>query len=108
VALAPAQVLVQEKELRGERVLEMVIQQVRDQAVSLAATVPNQSIQRGARRRGQEGTAKISVDVDDKGNVTNVRLARSSGHSALDEAAIREARRWKFDTQMVHGRGSQS
>jgi TonB family protein len=50
-----------------------------------------------ARRRGQEGRAEISVDVDDKGKVTNVRLARSSGHSELDEAAIREARRWKFD-----------
>lgn len=50
-----------------------------------------------ARRLGQEGTAELSVDVDDKGNVTNVRLARSSGHSALDEAAIREAWRCKFD-----------
>jgi len=81
----------------------MVIQQVRDQAVQLAATVPNQSIQRGLD--GEDRKAQqISVDVDDKGNVTNVRLARSSGHSALDEAAIREARRWKFDTQMVHGR----
>lgn len=49
-----------------------------------------------ARRRGQEGRAEISVDVDDKGKVTNVRLARSSGHSELDQAAIREARRWKF------------
>jgi len=67
----------------------MVIQQVRDQAVQLAATVPNQSIQREGSTARQEGTAKISVDVDDKGNVTNVRLARSSGHSALDEAAIR-------------------
>ena len=50
-----------------------------------------------ARRQGQEGTAKISVDVDAKGNVTNVRLTGSSGHTALDEAALREARRWKFD-----------
>jgi hypothetical protein len=33
VALEPAQALVREKELRGERVLETAIQQVPDQAV---------------------------------------------------------------------------
>jgi len=44
---------------------------------------------------GKEGAAKIKVDVDDKGNVTNVRIAESSGNSDLDEAAIRAARRWK-------------
>lgn len=49
-----------------------------------------------ARRRGLEGKAEINVDVDGKGNVTEVRLARSSGHSELDKAALEEARRWKF------------
>lgn len=51
-----------------------------------------------ARRQGVEGSAKIKVDVDDKGNVTNVRIAESTGNADLDEAAIRAARRWKFDT----------
>lgn len=51
-----------------------------------------------ARKRGVEGSAKIKVDVDDKGNVTNVRVAESSGNRDLDEAAVRAARRWKFDT----------
>jgi len=103
--VAPAQVLVQGEGTSRERVLEMVIQQVRDQAVFCRNCTKPKYPERGSTAR-QEGTA-ISVDVDDKA-VTNVRLARSSGHSALDEAAIREARRWKFDTQMVHGRGSQS
>lgn len=49
-----------------------------------------------ARRRGLEGKTEINVDVDGKGNVTEVRLARSSGHSELDKAALEEARRWKF------------
>ncbi|WP_009631325.1 energy transducer TonB [Synechocystis sp. PCC 7509] len=49
-----------------------------------------------ARRRGLEGKTEINVDVDGKGNVTKVRLARSSGHSELDKAALEEARRWKF------------
>ncbi len=51
-----------------------------------------------ARRRGLEGKAEINVDVDGKGNVTKVRLARSSGHSELDKAALEEASRWKFKT----------
>ncbi|MBW4664384.1 MAG: TonB family protein [Chroococcus sp. CMT-3BRIN-NPC107] len=51
-----------------------------------------------ARRRGVEGTTKIKVDVNDKGNVTNVRVAESSGNSDLDAAAIRAARNWKFNT----------
>lgn len=51
-----------------------------------------------ARKRGVEGAAKVAVDVDDKGNVTNVRVTQSSGDAELDEAAARAARRWKFDT----------
>jgi len=40
-------------------------------------------------------------------NVTNVRIAESSGNSDLDEAAIRAARRWKFDTPNGARQGSQ-
>lgn len=58
-----------------------------------------------ARRRGLEGKAEISVDVDGKGNVTDVRLARSSGHSELDKAALEEARRWKFKAPNGGARG---
>lgn len=50
-----------------------------------------------ARKRRLEGKAEISVDVDSKGNVTNVRLARTSGHSDLDKAAVEQARNWKFN-----------
>lgn len=49
-----------------------------------------------ARRRKLEGKAEISVDVDSKGNVTKVRLARTSGHAELDKAAVEQARNWKF------------
>lgn len=58
-----------------------------------------------ARRRGLEGNTEISVDVDSKGNVTNVRLARSSGHSELDKAAIEEAKRWKLKPKNGGARG---
>ncbi|WP_009631433.1 energy transducer TonB [Synechocystis sp. PCC 7509] len=50
-----------------------------------------------ARKRKLEGKAEISVDVDSKGNVTNVRLAQTSGHAELDKAAVEQARNWKFN-----------
>ncbi|MBW4561775.1 MAG: TonB family protein [Mojavia pulchra JT2-VF2] len=49
-----------------------------------------------ARRRGIEGRVEVAVDTDEKGNVTNVRIARSSGNRDLDEETIRQAREWKL------------
>jgi TonB family protein len=49
-----------------------------------------------ARRRGAEGNPEVSIDTDDKGNVTRVRLIRSSGDSELDEAAQKAAQEWKL------------
>ncbi|MBD2740892.1 TonB family protein [Coleofasciculus sp. FACHB-1120] len=51
------------------------------------------------------GSAMLSFDVDDKGNVTNVRLSRSSGSRELDEAAVRAARNWKFDSSSGRQQG---
>jgi TonB family protein len=53
---------------------------------------------RSARQRGAQGRAQVSVDIDNRGNVTGVRLANSTGDRELDEAAIRAARNWKFDS----------
>ncbi|WP_017651896.1 energy transducer TonB [Fortiea contorta] len=49
-----------------------------------------------ARRRGIEGRVEVAVDTDDQGNVTNVRVARSSGNRELDEETLRQARDWKL------------
>jgi TonB family protein len=49
-----------------------------------------------ARRRGIEGKVEVAVDTDANGNVTNVRLTRSSGNRQLDEAHLRQAREWKL------------
>ncbi|MBD2523058.1 TonB family protein [Nostoc sp. FACHB-133] len=49
-----------------------------------------------ARRRGVEGRVEVAVDTDSQGNVTNVRIARSSGNRDLDEETIRQARDWKL------------
>ncbi len=49
-----------------------------------------------ARKRGVEGNPEVAVDTDKNGNVTRVRLIRSSGDSELDEAAQRAAQEWKL------------
>lgn len=49
-----------------------------------------------ARRRGIEGTVTLEVWVDGAGLPERVALARSSGSSLLDEAALETVRRWRF------------
>ena len=49
-----------------------------------------------ARRRGIEGRVEVAVDTDEKGHVTNVHLAHSSGNRDLDEDTLRQARDWKL------------
>ncbi len=48
------------------------------------------------RRRRIEGRVEVAVDTDQNGNVTNVRLIRSSGNRELDEETLRQAREWKL------------
>jgi TonB family protein len=50
-----------------------------------------------AREKEIEGKVRVSVDIDAEGNVMDVKIASSSGHVELDEAAIDKAREWKFD-----------
>lgn len=49
-----------------------------------------------ARRRGVEGSTKVKLEVDQRGNVTDVKVAQSSGNDDLDKEAVRAARRWKL------------
>jgi len=49
-----------------------------------------------ARRRGEEGRVEIQVQVDVWGNVTSAQVVNSSGHTSLDEAAIRSVKRAHF------------
>lgn len=46
-----------------------------------------------ARRRGLEGTSDVSFSIMKNGIVTGLKLARSSGSSPLDEAALATIRR---------------
>ncbi|MDI3280710.1 MAG: TonB family protein [Bacillota bacterium] len=49
-----------------------------------------------ARREGQEGTARLRVEVLPSGSVGRIELLASSGHPALDRAALEALRRWSF------------
>lgn len=49
-----------------------------------------------ARRRGLEGTVVLLVTCDAAGFVMAIEVQRSSGHEALDAAAIAAVRTWRF------------
>jgi len=50
-----------------------------------------------ARRRGYEGTVVLQVFVTKNGRVGKLKIFRSSGHKALDEAAIKTVGKWIFE-----------
>lgn len=49
-----------------------------------------------ARRAGEEGVVMLQLYVTEDGRVAEVKVAKSSGFPRLDEAAERDARRWRF------------
>lgn len=48
-------------------------------------------------RRGIEGTVVVILEVDTEGRVTAAHVERSSGCSALDDAALRQLATWRFE-----------
>jgi protein TonB len=57
-----------------------------------------------ARQQGVEGTVVLQLTVGADGLPGNVRVSRSSGHAALDEAAIAHVRRARFSSALKDGR----
>jgi protein TonB len=49
-----------------------------------------------ARRRGYEGEILLSVLVDTKGFVSEIKIKHSSGHLSLDKAALQAIKSWIF------------
>jgi len=49
-----------------------------------------------ARLRGWEGLVILSVVVNEAGQATQVHLQTTSGHTVLDDAAIRAIKNWRF------------
>ena len=56
-----------------------------------------------ARRRREQGTVKLMVLVGPDGRVSDIRLATSSGSQALDRAALRAVKRWRWVPQKRAG-----
>lgn len=47
-------------------------------------------------REGAEGTVVLSIYILADGRVGEVKLITSSGHTKLDDSAMREAKKWRF------------
>ena len=56
------------------------------------------------RRAGIGGKVEAVAILDTLGSVTDIRLARSSGHDALDRAALEAARQFQFSPAMSRDR----
>ena len=50
-----------------------------------------------SRRRHEEGEVRLTITVSADGRPLRVSLAKSSGHSLLDQAAIEAVRGWTFE-----------
>ena len=57
-----------------------------------------------ALRLNQQGTTTIKFSVSTAGSVSNVQVAKSSGHEMLDDAAIRCASSWRYRPALENGR----
>jgi len=62
----------------------------------LPGSCPPPPYPRRAERLGWEGTVVLEIDVAADGTVADARIAESSGHGLLDEAALRAVRGWRF------------
>lgn len=54
-----------------------------------------------ARRNGWEGTVLIQAYIDKEGHPTQLELKKSSGHSSLDESALKTVKKWSFSPARV-------
>ncbi len=57
-----------------------------------------------ARQQGIEGVVVLRLTVTEKGRAADVTVARSSGYSALDQAALEHVKRARFKPALQNGR----
>lgn len=56
-----------------------------------------------SRIRGEQGSVALLVQVDPEGRVVDLSVLRSSGFPALDEAAEKAVRHWRFEPAIRDG-----
>jgi periplasmic protein TonB len=66
------------------------------QAISGQASNPKPDYPAEARRRGLQGKVVLLVEVSAAGLPASLAVASSSGHAALDQAALAAVQRWHF------------
>lgn len=64
---------------------------------------PAPAYPRRAVSQGHEGTVYLRVYLSERGTVERLTLARGSGHSELDRAAIQAVKRWRFKPERRAG-----
>ncbi|OQX17711.1 MAG: hypothetical protein BWK76_09805 [Desulfobulbaceae bacterium A2] len=57
-----------------------------------------------SRRRGEEGTVLVQVELDEEGRVSEARVVQGSGWERLDEAALFAVRQWRCQPPRREGR----
>ena len=57
-----------------------------------------------SRDNGEEGTVTLRFIVQTDGSISDIRIARSSGHRRLDTAAQKALRNTKFQPATCHGK----
>jgi len=62
-------------------------------------SAPFPSYPMDARIRHEEGIVRLKVTIGKNGNVAQVGILQSSGHKALDDAAVSAVQRWKAHPQ---------
>jgi protein TonB len=56
-----------------------------------------------AQQRGWEGTVLLALQIDERGNVTEATVARSSGYDVLDAEAVAAVREWRGEPATRNG-----
>ena len=68
----------------------------------VALVHPDPEYSEDARKAKYSGTAELSVEVDETGGASSIRVARSLG-MGLDEKAMESVTRWRFKPAMKDG-----
>jgi protein TonB len=61
-----------------------------------------------SRKRGEEGTVTLSIEVFANGNAGKIKIIQSSGHRRLDQAALKAAQRTQFAPAQKSGKAISS
>jgi TonB family protein len=64
-------------------------------------TTPQPAYPESARREGREGRVLLRVLVDEEGKSKSIEVSRSSGSEALDQAATRAIKQWRFSPARI-------